>query len=253
MAATGGGLVPTASVVLAGGGGIRAPSEIFQQIFTFFLALGGLVGVVVIGYTLYNAYKYRYREEDPAPDTERPQLGELPSGGGKGRKLFLSFAISALIVLSLILWTYGWLRYVEAKPTEVQQQGGDVLEIGVEGYQFGWRFHYPNGYDTTNTLRVPEDRVVRLRVWSSDVFHNFGIPEFRVKSDAIPGQNTTTWFVAKETGDYAAQCYELCGQGHSYMTADVKVLTQSDYQAWYNGTQQPANASTNGTKASVAG
>ncbi|MFC7193542.1 hypothetical protein ACFQL4_01000 [Halosimplex aquaticum] len=64
--------------VLAGTSGIRAPAEVFNSIFVVFLGLGTLVGVVVISYTLYNAYKYRYREgEDPAPDVDRPELEEL--------------------------------------------------------------------------------------------------------------------------------------------------------------------------------
>ncbi|PSP83957.1 cytochrome c oxidase subunit II, partial [Halobacteriales archaeon QH_8_68_33] len=87
---------------------MRAPAEVFQRIFLVFLGLGTLVGTVVISYTLYNAYKYRYREDaDPAPDADRPELGEVPEGGGKGKKLFLSFGLSAIIVLSLVAWTYG--------------------------------------------------------------------------------------------------------------------------------------------------
>jgi len=77
---------------------------------------------------------------------------------------------------------------------------------------------------------------VILRVTSRDVFHNFGVPGLKVKSDAIPGQETTTWFVEDETGTYTAQCYELCGAGHSYMTADVVVMEPTEYDEWYAGT-----------------
>jgi len=243
MAVPAGGVV--ADVVLAGAGGIRAPAEVFQRIFLVFLALGTLVGTVVITYTLYNAYKYRYREDvDPAPDAERPQMGELPEGGGKGKKLFLSFGLSAVIVLSLVAWTYGALVMVEDGP-DVQSENLDSVDVHVEGYQFGWEYTYPNGA-TATTLRVPVDTVVNVSVTSRDVFHNFGIPELRIKTDAIPGQTNDAWFVAEETGTYTANCYELCGQGHSYMQTDVVVMSQSAYQDWYsntNGTQ----AATNGT------
>ena len=228
--------------VLAGASGIRAPAEVFNSIFVVFLGLGTLVGVVVISYTLYNAYKYRYRaEKDPAPDLDRPELGELPESGGKGKKLFLSFGISALIVLSLVIWTYASLLYVEGKPTEVQQNGGEVLTIDVDGFRFGWQFTYPNGA-TTSTLRVPTDTVINLSVTSEDVFHNFGIPEMRVKSDAIPGQTTNTWFVAEETGTYTAACYEICGEGHSGMDAKVVVMEPDEYESWYADTEGSANA-----------
>jgi cytochrome c oxidase subunit 2 len=215
-----------------------------------FLALGTLVGIVVISYTLYNAYKYRYREgEDPAPEADRPELGELPSGGGKGKKLFLSFSLSAIIVVSLVVWTYGLLLYVENKPTEYVQNNAnaDAMTIDVVGFQFGWRFTYPNGHTTSGELRVPKNRMVMLNVTSTDVFHNFGIPEMKVKTDAIPGQTTETWFVPKQTGNYTAQCYELCGAGHSYMDAQVRVMERNEYSEWYQST----NGTSNGTQAGV--
>lgn len=217
----------------AQGAGIRGRVEVFQQIFEVFLALGTLVGIVVISYMLYNAYKYRDGEDrEFDEDYDPPALGEIQTGGGKGKKLFLSFGLSAFIVVGLILWTYTSILYVEAGPTDAQQE---AVEIDVEAYQFGWQFIYPNGH-TSTTLRVPTDRTVRLTITSRDVFHNFGIPELRVKADAIPGQTTDTWFYAEETGEYTVRCYELCGAGHSYMTADVKVMSQEEYQEWYQNT-----------------
>ena len=209
---------------------------VFDRIFTVFLLLGTLVGIVVIAYMLYNAYKYRDTGEED--DLDRPVLGELPEGGGKGKKLFTSFALSAVIVISLVAWTYGTLLYVEEGPA-----AADSVEVEVEGYQFGWRFTYPNGHTTDGVLRVPADQGVRLRITSADVFHNFGIPELKVKSDAIPGQTSETWFIAEETGTYTANCYELCGAGHSYMTADVVVMEPDEYRAWYDDTNTNASAS----------
>jgi len=234
--------------VLAGTSGIRAPAEVFNSIFVVFLGLGTLVGVVVISYTLYNAYKYRYREdEDPAPEMDRPELGELPESGGKGKKLFLSFGISALIVLSLVIWTYASLLYVEGKPTEAQQNGVDILDVEVDGFRFGWQFTYPNGAQTSE-LRVPANRMVNLSVTSQDVFHNFGIPDLRVKSDAIPGQTTNTWFVAEETGTYTANCYEICGEGHSGMDAKVHVMEPEAFQEWYENTEGGGNETHEGNE-----
>jgi cytochrome c oxidase subunit 2 len=209
---------------------------VFNRIFEVFLALGTLVGVVVIGYMLYNAYKYRDRDGRTDEEVDRPELGELPTGSGGGKKLFTSFALSTVIVVSLIAWTYGTLLYVEEGPSPEE-----AMVVEVEGYQFGWDFVYPNGH-TSNVLRVPADRPVRLEVTSRDVFHNFGIPALKVKSDAIPEQETETWFTADETGNYTAQCYELCGAGHSYMTADVVVMEPDEYREWYAGTNNSTSS-----------
>jgi cytochrome c oxidase subunit 2 len=245
----GGGIVPQGSRV-----------EVFQSIYWVFLTLGTLVGTVVIAYMLYNAYKYRDGgEAAEKTDVDRPQLGELPGGSGGGRKLFLSFALSAIIVISLIAWTYGTLLFVEqgsAEPLDdTVGEAEDPLRVTVVGYRFGWRFVYPNGHtvdSATGPLRVPADRQVILNVTSVDVWHNFGIPGLRVKTDAIPGQYTQTWMLPEEPGaEHTARCYELCGSGHSAMVADVQVMSQSDYQDWYEGTgEEPTptpNASGNGT------
>lgn len=216
--------------------------EVFQLIFWVFLVLGTLVGVVVIGYMLYTGYKYRESaDRESAGATERPELGELPEGGGGGRKLAVSLTLSAIIVISLIAWTYGTLLYVEQGSASA---GGESLQVNVTGYQFGWEFEYPNGHTTDGTLRVPQGERVALTVTSRDVFHNFGIPALKTKADAIPGQTTDTWFRSPETGTYRAQCFELCGTGHSAMNAEVIVMEPAAYEQWYANTA--ANNSTAG-------
>jgi cytochrome c oxidase subunit 2 len=223
--------------------------EVFRQIFAVFLVLGTLVGVVVIGYMVYNAYKNRDGGERAITD-ESPRVGELPTGGGGGRKLFLSFGLSTIIVVSLIAWTYGTLLYVEENPPG---DDGEEVEIEVVGFRFGWEFVYPNGH-TSDTLRVPAGQTVHLGVTSEDVFHTFGVPELRVKTDAIPGQTTDTWFVANETATHEVRCFELCGAGHSYMTADVVVMEPDEYRAWYeNTTGENASNSTSSALGALSG
>ena len=219
--ATGQGILPTGTRI-----------DVFRDIFWVFLVLSTLVGVVVISYMLYNAYKYRDGSEQPADEAfDPPKLGELPQGGGGGKKLFVSFALSAIIVVSLIVWTYGTLLYVEGAPA----QEPEPLEIQVEAYQFDFAFTYPNGH-RADDLRVPKGQMVKLKVTSSDVFHTFGAPGLRVKADAIPGQTTESWFIAEETGTYRAACYELCGVGHSYMTSKVIVMEPDAFEQWYANT-----------------
>lgn len=205
--------------------------NVFDQIYLVFLVLGTIVGIIVIGYMLWKAYKYRASAVEDDGDVDRPRLGELPTGGGGGRKLFLSFALSTVIVVSLIVWTYGTLLYIEQDV--VAESAEERMEVTVEGYQFGWGFIYPSGVVTNNTMRVPVDTEIRMTVTSNDVFHNFGIPDLKVKTDAIPGQTTETWFIADETGTYQAQCYELCGAGHSYMSGEVVVMEQSAFEEWH--------------------
>lgn len=226
--------------------GTRA--EVFQQIFSVFLVLGVLVGVVVIGYMVYNGYKYR--DGNGSHEFTPPTLGELPSESEGGRKLAYSFSLSAIIVILLILWTYGTLLYIEG---DSSAEHPDALEVEVVGSQFSWTFVYPNGHES-DTLRVPQGKEVKLTVTSSDVFHTFGVPELRVKTDAIPGQKTDTWFIGDKQGTYEARCFELCGSAHSYMTAEVVVMEPNKYREWYANTNNSTTTdnSTDSTTASNA-
>src|SRR6056297_3021582 len=105
--------------------------DVFAQIYWVFLALGTLVGVVVIGYMLYNAWKYRDDGPRNESTVDRPQLGEIPEGGGKGRKLFISFSLSAIIVVSLIVWTYAMLLYVEQGTSAPTVEDGGSQNISA--------------------------------------------------------------------------------------------------------------------------
>ncbi|WP_459889088.1 cytochrome c oxidase subunit II [Halostagnicola bangensis] len=204
--------------------------DVFEDIFLVFLALGTLVGIIVVSYTLYNAYKYR-DTEDRTDDKDLPALGELPTGGGSGKKLFVSFILSAIVVIALIVWTYGMLLYVEDGPDELDE---DAIEVDVQGSAFSWSYEYDNGLEP-NELVVPADEPVQISVTSTDVWHTFGITQERVKADAIPGEHDETWFIAEDPGEYenAIECFELCGQSHTSMDDDFVVLEdQEAYEEW---------------------
>ncbi|MFC4542306.1 cytochrome c oxidase subunit II [Halosolutus amylolyticus] len=203
--------------------------DVFQEIFLVFLGLGTLVGVIVVAYTLYNAYKYR--DTGSASDEDVPTLGELPTGGKGGKKLFLSFGLSAIIVISLVIWTYGMLLYVEDGPGE--GPGEDAVEIDVTGEGFAWFFEYENGAESISTMNVPANTPIWITTTGGDVWHTFGIPELKVKSDAIPGEEDQTWFMADEPGEtYEIKCFELCGDGHTQMTGQVNVMEEEEFDQW---------------------
>jgi len=213
--------------------GWQAQAEVFWEVFSIFAGVGTLVGVVVVSYMMYNAYKYRDAEGTPG-EVESIELGELPRDAmsKKSKKLFLSLAISAVVVIVLVVYAYTALLYVEAGP-DVEEDA--EMHVHVEGYQFGWDFEYENGHVEAGTMRVPEDTVVRLTVTSRDVWHNFGISELKIKVDSIPGQTGETWIAAEE-GEYLIECFELCGDAHSQMVADLVVMEEDEFEEWYEGT-----------------
>ena len=215
--------------------GWRGQAAVFEDIFLVFLILGTLVGVVVVSYMLYNAYKYR-EGATPEAEFDAPTLGELPTGGSGGKKLFLSFAISAIIVIGLVAWSYTALLYVEQGATEDIETEFDIEIVGV---RFGWEAVYPNGEtaftnqpdDDASYIAIPEDTMVGLHVTGGDVWHTFGVTDLRLKADAIPGQTAETWLLIEdpEQENYHIECFELCGAGHSAMEGTLKVYDTDEW------------------------
>ncbi|MEM1346003.1 MAG: cytochrome c oxidase subunit II [Pseudomonadota bacterium] len=140
------------------------------------------------------------------------------------------------------------------------------LTIKATGYQWFWGYEYPDhgvvfdaypvgfyasdeeertqeladyGYSrdeyllaTDNRLVVPVDTNVQLLITGADVIHNWAMPSFGIKTDAIPGRVNESWFRVTEVGTYFGQCSELCGINHAYMPITVEVVSKEDYQIW---------------------
>ena len=119
------------------------------------------------------------------------------------------------------------VNFIEKPPAE------DVLIVKVEGLQFAWSFTYPNGHKTVNELVVPANKVIVLEATARDVFHNFYVPDFKLMTDAIPGQTNVVWFKAVQPGSYQAHCNEICGVSHTFMKAIVTVKDPNDFEKWY--------------------
>ena len=83
-----------------------------------------------------------------------------------------------------------------------------------------------------NEILVPVDKVVHMLVTSNDVIHNWTIPSFGSKIDAVPGRLTSTWFRAEQQGIFYGQCSELCGMNHAFMPIAVRVVSQDVYDQW---------------------
>ena len=90
--------------------------------------------------------------------------------------------------------------------------------------------------------------MIRVLVTSEPdgVIHNFAMPAFGLKMDAIPGRTNETWFKANEEGLYYGQCSELCGKFHAYMPIAIRVVSRDDFETWqFEATSSLENANKN--------
>jgi cytochrome c oxidase subunit 2 len=181
--------------------------------------------------------------------------------------------IGVAVVEAILLFGFSipiWAARVDHIPAE-----SEALVVEVTGEQFAWNIHYagpdgkfgrtdiklldlqsnPLGLDrsdpaakddvtTLNQLYLPVNKPIIVKLRSKDVIHSFGVPEFRVKQDAVPGLTIPIWFIPNVTTDemrartgnsefqYEIASAQLCGLGHAHMRGFVTVVSADDFQKW---------------------
>ena len=158
--------------------------------------------------------------------------------------------IPAVILVALCSYAYIVLRDIEDAPANEAQE----LKIDVTGEQFTWTFGYPNPGGKpimTSQLYLPEGSSVKFNVKSKDVIHDFWVPAFRMKVDAVPGVVTNYRVTPSRIGDFPVVCAELCGLGHAFMRQTAHVLPRDRYDTWFK--ELSAERAGGGTAAGGAG
>jgi cytochrome c oxidase subunit 2 len=177
--------------------------------------------VLVETIVLYSAIKFRMRPGE--------ELKDGPPIHGNTRLEIIWTAIPAMLLVGLCTYAYVTLTDIEKAPA------AQSLPVRVVGEQFTWTFFY-KGQDgkevSSHQLYVPENTPIDFTVESKDVIHDFWVPAFRVKIDAVPGIDTHLRVTTKGApGAYPVVCAELCGLGHSTMRQTAHVVSKADFDA----------------------
>lgn len=215
----------------------------------------GIVFVAVTGFMAWCVYRYRYdpaRRSDYEPENKK--LEAWLTG-------LTTLGIAALLAPGLIVWE----AFVHVPD--------DAHKFEALGQQWHWRFRFPGedgefgrvhprfmgadnpyGIDpddpggaddvlvNTPVIYLPVDEPAHVHLRSRDVLHNFMVPQFRAKMDALPGQMSYFWFTPTKIGEYQAFCAQHCGIAHFAMRAAVHVVEQDQFDEWL--AQHPTFAET---------
>ena len=111
-----------------------------------------------------------------------------------------------------------------------------IASAGADG-----RLDTPDDILTTDDLYVENAATYHFQLQSRDVLHDFSVPVFRLKQDAVPGRTITGWFRPTVPGTYDIQCAEICGLGHGVMAGRIHVQAPAEYAAWV-AEHSPASA-----------
>jgi cytochrome c oxidase subunit 2 len=200
-----------------------------------------LVGLLTWGLIIWAVVVYRRR---------KGQTG-LPVQLRYNMPIEIFYTIVPLIlVLGFFAFTAKEQNSIEA-PTK-----NPDVQIEVYGKRWAWDFNYLNvgpsnkgvysagvqaveldktasvDFSKLNTLYLPINKTVQIKLESRDVIHSFWVPDFLYKKDTIPGKDNYMYFTPTKLGTYEGKCAELCGQYHSLMLFEVKVVSQSEYDSY---------------------
>jgi cytochrome c oxidase subunit 2 len=202
-----------------------------DSLMTFLIAVSLFFAVAISATIIYFFFRYRRKT---ANEVGVPIHGDL--------RLETAWIVVPSI-LALAMFSWGAVIYVDYRHAP-----NDTLDIFVIGKQWMWKVQQPNGRREINELHVPVGRDVKLILASEDVIHDFFVPAFRVKMDAVPGRYNTMWFRPTKAGRYKFFCSQYCGTSHAIMGGYVTVMEPSDYAAWLSGSSENANPVSAGEK-----
>ena len=215
----------------------------------------GIGFVAVNGFIAYGVIKFRNKEGRRAEyEPESVKMESWLTG-------LTTVGVAAMLAPGLFIWA------------DVVTPPDDALEVEVLARQWNWSYRLPGddgklgavdvshtsadnplGIDPTDpfgkddvivydpVLHLEVDQPVTFLLRSTDVLHNFTVPQFRVKMDFVPGQVSYIWAEPNKVGSYDLLCEELCGVGHYAMRGRVVVEDTETYTRWV--ADQPTFAET---------
>lgn len=222
------------------------------------LAVTGVV--FILTQVLLFWFAYKYQESDKRKVFFFPHSNTL--------ELIWTIIPAVALTILVVIGLRNWFLFTGEPPK-------NAMVVEVTGKQFNWLYRYPGkdatfgkkyyknisdennnplgllwddklGLDdvTPQVLYLVKGKPVKLIIGSRDVIHDVGLPQFRMKMDAVPGIPTTMWFTPKYTTKemreitgnpnfvYEISCDQMCGNGHYSMKGAIEVVEQEEFDLW---------------------
>jgi cytochrome c oxidase subunit 2 len=199
-----------------------------DQLFDLIMLLVGVPFLIASGLFFYFIIRFKKKEGQP---------GMYITGEEHEYKKWIHRAHMPILVFDVIIVAFAINVWYNIK----QDLPEPDSSVRVIAQQWAWTFQHPgpdnvldtpDDIKTVNELHVAKDTVYHYKLESLDVLHNFSVPVFRLKQDAIPGRVITGWFEPTLEGEFDIQCAEICGIGHGLMPARIVIESKEQHAAW---------------------
>jgi cytochrome c oxidase subunit 2 len=202
------------------------------------------VGVITWGLIIWATIAYRRR---------KGQTG-LPV------QLRYNMPIETFFTVVPVILVLGFFAFTAQEQSKIEARiDNPDNTVEVIGKRWAWDFNYVDDdvyfqgvqvqtdaegnaeEDTMPVLYLPVDKTTEIRLETRDVIHSFWVVEFLYKKDMIPGQTNYMSFTPTKTGTFMGKCAELCGEYHSMMLFEVRVVEQDEYDAYIDSLRDAGN------------
>ncbi|MFV0433574.1 MAG: cytochrome c oxidase subunit II [Leucobacter sp.] len=202
------------------------------------------VGVITWGLIIWATVVYRRR---------KGQTG-LPV------QLRYNMPIETFFTIVPVVLVLGFFAFTAKEMSQIESRIDNPENVvEVIGKRWAWDFNYvdedvffqgvqvqtnEDGSADPNTMPVlylPVDKTTEIRLETRDVIHSFWVVDFLYKKDMIPGQTNFMSFTPTKTGTFVGKCAELCGEYHSMMLFEVRVVEQDEYDAYIESLREAGN------------
>jgi cytochrome c oxidase subunit 2 len=188
------------------------------------------VGIIAWGLMFYAIIVYRRRKGDTS----------LPP------QMRYNNPIETLFTVVPLVMVMGFFVFTADTMAKIEQPVDSDLHVQVIGKQWSWDFNYldNNVFETgiqsqfageegseadLPTLYLPVNTSVEISLTSRDVVHSFWVIDFLYKKDTFPGKTNYMFVTPQKEGTYKGKCAELCGEFHSMMLFNLKVVSRAEF------------------------
>jgi len=208
-----------------------------------------VVGVIVWGLIIWASVAYRRR---------KGQTG-LPV------QLRYNMPIEIFYTVVPFILVIGFFAFTARDQSAIEEPTADPdVTIDVYAKRWAWDFNYVDQDDEDDSvyyqgvqaqelgdgnvdeaalpvLYLPVGKTVEIELQSRDVAHSFFVVDFLYKKDTIPGKTNYMYFTPEKEGTFRGKCAELCGEYHSLMLFDVKVVSEAEYEDYLETLRDQGN------------
>lgn len=174
-----------------------------------------VIYVIVAGVIFFSVMRFRWRDGEPDP---KQILGN--------KRLEIIWTVIPFLIVVILFFLTAHTMAISDPPPAAKP------DLVVIGHQWWWEFRYPSGVVAVNEVHIPVGKPLSLRLDSTDVLHEFWVPELTRKMTTVPGHPNHIWLAADKPGTYLGVCSEFCGTQHAWMHFLVIAEPQADFDAW---------------------